>query len=415
MRPLASMLGILAATLAPIGCAMEGVPTDELGLDTLVGDVAGATASTTSTSDSASSSAVTPSPAAFASDAQSQSAATFRGEVYGSDDYRLYNLGAAYAGEQWTVKRTAWGDEDFTVVLFDQNYDMLYRSVLGSSGSLTHVLREGVDNLYVAFARSSSSAGGAFEFEANYLSGAAVPAPRTQVVYLNFEGTSNLTVNRRTGISFPPFDAAMLGDEYAGQTQEIKDIILAEMQRDYAAYDVQIISSDDGPPSGTYSIVHFGGDGAGLLGLADNVDKYNSNQTQNAAVFVNSYSLYWTMKLSTVEMGQMVSNTASHELGHLLGLYHTEDPEELMDTTGSAWDLVEDQQFKQAPLHDTVFPFGYENTPKLLLQTVGPRPGGALDVDKSEDVAKSISRAKIREFMKQELPSRCGNCLHLDD
>ncbi len=120
------------------------------------------------------------------------------------------------------------------------------------------------------------------------------------------------------------------------------------------------------------------------------------------------------MRLEPEEMGQMVGNVASHELGHLLGLYHTLDPDDVMDTTGTAWDLAEDQLFGHTQLDPTVFPIGQEDSPGLLEKTVGMRPGVVV-LDPSASTAKMARRAMIRRFAEEQIRWMCGTCQHLDD
>jgi hypothetical protein len=111
-------------------------------------------------------------------------------------------------------------------------------------------------------------------------------------------------------------------------------------------------------------------------------------------------------------MGQMIGNVASHEFGHLLGLFHTQEPADLMDTTGTAWDLVADQSFLTAALEPSVFPYGRENSPRRLGEIVGSRP--APPTGKRLDPA-GVQKAGIRALAREALKTRCGTCLHLNE
>jgi hypothetical protein len=219
-----------------------------------------------------------------------------------------------------------------------------------------------------------------------------------QVVYLNFAGGQDVQVQSRGPISFGAFDAAVLGAAYVTQTQRLKDVIVATMRERYALYEVEFLTSDDGPPpaDGQYSAVHFGGYDNVLLGLADGVDMYNEIPVQDAIIYVERFAPYQVMEMTPEELGVMIGNVASHELGHLLGLYHTSNADEVMDLSPSAWDLAGPQAFARAALEHTVFPTGAENTPRLLEETVGLRPEPA--VAKSATLL-SIARPKPRDIM----------------
>ncbi len=337
----------------------------------------------------------------------------FSGQV-ASGDYQLYELGPGRAGDRWTVSASGLMSGPFVVVLFDANHNLLMRTYLTYSQPLVHVLRADTDDLYLGVMPPSGQAGGTYRLKATLKGGQPVPPPRPQVVWLNFGGASGVSVHGQEPISFAAFDGAAIDpDLYAGTTDEIKAAIVAAMREDYAGYNVQIISSDEAPqPAGAVSIVHFGGSSPGLLGLADSVDNYNADQTQAAVVYIESFAPYRTMRLTPEEMGVMIANVASHELGHLLGLYHTVNHSDLMDSTGSAWDLAGQQDFVGGALEPTVFATGYEDAPTLLLQTVGPDPQSA----KSSATLKTHTgrfRA-IRAVVEQDLAHTCGTCLDID-
>lgn len=337
------------------------------------------------------------------------------GRVSPSARYQTFSLGSGNRGDELTVASPENGSGSFTVVMFDENFDLLRRAIVSPGAALTHTLREATAQVYVGVAVATGTTGGAFDLRISTRTGVAVPSPRGQSVYLNFAGGQSVKVHTKPAISFAPFRAEMLGDAYAGLTADLKQIIVEAVANDYRDYDVSIYSSDGPAPTGEYATIHFGGDDDGLLGLADSVDQYNTRAGENAIIYIGSFANFSTMGLTTDEMGLMIANVASHELGHLLGLYHTKDPNDVMDTTGSAWDLAEDQVFLRAPLESAVFPTGMENSPKLLRFGVGPSKNAGLKLKSLVGARKMESRAAIRRLVNSELPHACGTCLHLDD
>jgi len=380
------------------------VATDDVAGDSLITAVAGITESGASNPDETTS--------------KPPQSTAYAGSVAGSGDYRLIEIGAAAVGERWTVSDGSGllSGSSFLVVLLDENFDLLQRQVVSSGAPLVHVVRADSPAVYLGVSNSYGRAGGEFRFSVRLEAGLSVPPPRRQVVWLNFDGETDLSVHGRDGISFAPFDAAMLGSQYDGATDAIKAAIVAAMRVDYAGYNVKIVSSDDGPPpDGAYATVHFGGVDNRLLGLADSVDQYNADPYQHAIIYVESFADFGVMNLSDDEMGQMVGNVASHEFGHLLGLFHTQVPADVMDTTGTAWDLAADQSFLRGELEESVFPFGYENSPKLLGRIVGTTGEKAEDLAKPLGTAKMMRKAALRAMVRDTLRHRCGNCADPDD
>ncbi|MCK4341917.1 MAG: hypothetical protein KAY37_09370 [Phycisphaerae bacterium] len=411
MRLCFSRVIAIVVCVIPVGCAPEMIGSDAGGivdpLAVLVEDAPGA-----GDFDAAAS---TPFPTA-------QSVSTgmvLTGSVTERGDYLLFEVAGSAFGDEWTItSENSIGLASFLVVMLDANYELLQRRLISSRNPLEHIIRADTPTLFVGVTPAYGSGGGDFQFDLNYRSGALVPAPRRQVVWVNFGPGTDVKVHRRAGHSFPAFDAATLDPDYAGATESMKAAILEVMREDYAGYNVVITSSDDGPPpSGTYATIHIGGDDERLLGLADNVDQYNANLGQTAVVYAEAFSDFRVMNLTVEEMAQMIGNTASHELGHLLGLFHTTSPVDLMDTTGTAWDLVADQSFTLGPLEPTVFPFGFENSPQRLAETVGYKMGTEkkMDVTKALSAAKLQRKAELRAIIRHELHCRCGNCLNPDD
>lgn len=335
------------------------------------------------------------------------------GTLSGRGTYQLFPIPDIAAGESWRIEGIASGS--FTVALFDADMNLLARAGTISAAPLLHVTRRATPHAFVGVMPSIGAGGGLFRLRVTRQGGQAIPAPRPQVIYLNFAGGEGVRVHTRGATSFPAFDAAVLGPAYEGVSQEVKSAAVATIREDYAPYNVTILSSDDGPPpSGVaYSTVHFGGADPSLLGLADNVDRYNQDLAQGAIVFVETFAAFASMELGPDEMGLMIGNVGSHELGHMLGLFHTANPDDVMDTTGTAWDLADAQSFLTVRLEPTVFATGSENSPRILEETVGLRPeGAALDLPPLR--AKNARQKAIRRLAREQMRWSCGLCLNPD-
>lgn len=396
------ILPVLISALAAPACVPGGGLLDD---DSVLGQVFNAPQSGASDSGGgAASTAVTSTPG--------RATSLISGRATDRDSYQLFELSSFNAGDRLALESVQLlpGNSLFTVAVFDQDMNLLARTPSFPAKDVIHVMRRASHTVIIGVRPTYDDSGGDFRIQLTRAPGVPIPAPARQTVYLNFGSGSDIRVHTRSGISFPAFDAAMLGDDYVGTTEQVKRSIVETMRADYAGFDVRIVTSDEGPPpSGAYSTVHFGGSVSGLLGLADNVDRYNSDPTQTAVVFIRGFEPFEVMQLTPEEMGVMIGNVGSHELGHMLGLYHTREPHEVMDTTGTAWELAENQRFDRAALDPSVFPVGMEDSPMILADTVGELPSAPQAV-KSVDAIKHSMRMLIRDLSEIELVTGCGLC-----
>lgn len=292
-----------------------------------------------------------------------------------ADEIAIVELGPSEPGDEWTFRArgAANGARQVVLALLDQDGYLLRRGRLTTTLSVRHRIHQRVASLRVAL-HSETDAGWAAELTAVVRRGLPAPQPQPQVVWLNFAGGQDVRIGEKAPVAFGPFDAGVIGPAYTDKSAELKAAITAVVRAAYDGFDVRVLSSDEtAAPVGPYATVHFGGDDAGQLGLADGVDRYNADRNDQCIVYVEGFASYATMDLRVDELGRMIGNTAAHELGHLLGLYHMRGDGALMSDTHTAWELTEPMHLKAAEVAPSVFPVGIEDPTTILGLTVGWR------------------------------------------
>ena len=395
---------VLSSVITLAGCSGISDPAELLGAGSpTAGSVVAGVSATAGSSPSSE-------PASAASTSQLDIA------LSGPGDYQLIDLGPAAEGQRIRIVpdgSTIGGP--FVLALFDARQNLLSRRYLAGGAELSHTLRVAADNLILGVMIPAGGRTGSVRLQVRIEDAAAKPDLRPQLVWFNFAGASGVTVGGDGPVEVKPFDAAELGPAYAGKTEAIKAAIVAAVREDYAPYDVTIVTSDEAPePAEPHSVIHFGGYSSGLLGLADNVDEYNRDVSQQAIVYVETFAIYDTMQLDDQQMAFMIANVASHELGHLLGLYHTREPSDVMDTTGTAWDLTLDQQFRRAPLEPSVFATGMQDSGMLLRRAVGLASKPAAARRRSLSMQQRKQYGRMRALISPDLSVLCGTCRNLN-
>jgi hypothetical protein len=304
---------------------------------------------------------------------------TVSGSIGSAADVDVFDLGPVAAGDQLIVETQQSSALDAAAGLFDDremalivNDDRAYG--LGRYDPyINHVIREALPHCYLVIASSPyESTTGSYVLTLTRHPGVAVPSAHGQAVLLDFNGASNVRIGGRSAINVPAFDAASIDSKYAGHTAEVVDTIEAMMRAEYAPYNVQVYSTAEGSlPTGNYSTVYFGTYDSALLGLADSVDVYDADTTDECIVYTDTFRLFMPLNPTIQQMATAVGNVATHEFGHLVGLYHTRDASEVMDITGSAQSLLVDQTLHEAPLEDSVFPIGSQDPGMLLMDALG--------------------------------------------
>jgi len=292
-------------------------------------------------------------------------------------DRDVYELGPANAGDRVRAELNINNGHDIVLGLFDDQNSLLAYIDQGSSTAGPHsiniVLRESTTRLYaVVDTRSASGDERAYSARV-YVEGAqGIPADKPQIVVLAFRGAAGVQIGYRLPVNVPAFDATVISSRFAGQTDAVIHTVLEIVRKDYEGLNVEFYTDYDANiPAGERSTVYFGTYDSRLLGLADNIDPYNSNNTQEAILYTDTFAMFDIFQPSVEEISQVLANVASHEVGHLLGLRHTADVNDVMDVTASARQMMLDQWFKIAELDLSVLSIGMQDSPAMLSWAVG--------------------------------------------
>ncbi len=330
-----------------------------------------------------------------------------RGTVNGTSDVDVYDLGPISRGTRIVVEMTAADSLDGALAIFDDTGATLLvndhrNAYLGRKDPFIDVVsrRDSSACLVAVSATPGYSALGNYALLASRQDGAAVPSSQSDTVLLVFTGGSNVRIGGRAAVNVPAFDAADIGSSFAGQTSAIMAQVLASVREDYEGLNVTIYSTSEGTQwDGVMTRVFFGTYDPGLLGVAEGVDEYNSTNAQEAIIFTDTFGAFMQLDPSVSEISAALTNVTSHEIGHLLGLVHTADPEGVMDVTASLNRLLIDQDFRKSELYADVFPVGDQNALQCLMDSIG----GTVDLAAFKAYYKSAAYSKT--FFEDEGPS----------
>lgn len=293
----------------------------------------------------------------------------------------IVDLGPVAPGDRIivTVKPSAGSMLDPVAALFDASEELfaLNDDVNFDQGqidsAIDDIVRTASSKMYFAIIKFPlGNQEGAYDATVEIQRGQAIPAPQSQILYLNFAGGS-VTIPSEGTINVGAFDAADIDATYAGQTAVIKTAIVNTVRNRFVGTSLQVVTSDEVPPPGPpgcFSTVLFGGFSGTKFGVAQSVDQSNRDRCDDAIVFTERFNEPFASDPTPEGMGLAIGHVAAHEAGHLLGLNHVADVTDLMDTTGSASTLLVTQIFKTSQLAGSVFPIGVQNGPAMLSRVV---------------------------------------------
>ncbi len=304
--------------------------------------------------------------------------ADFSASISQAADYDLFDIGEIAIGKQIRIDVQAANSQlDLVLALFDESQSVYAFSDDRSDTDLNPLLdvplRAPTRKYFVGVAPFPGTSDTGNYTVSVTISDSNDASPQEQIVFLDWAGGQNITLRNIGTYNIDPFSATDVGFA-AGQTDTIKRGVEAGVAARYAGYRLTVLNSDADPvPSVAHSTVYFGGTNPAAFGISEQIDPLNEDHSDNSIIYSSSFRGARTFA-SNPTLAQMItalSNTTAHEIGHLLGMVHTNDCSNLMDTRCGNDSLLVTQSFNIGVLDSSVFPVGNEDTASLLEWTIG--------------------------------------------
>jgi hypothetical protein len=297
-------------------------------------------------------------------------AVQINGTLSASDNLDVFFLGELQQGQRIVAEikgNNLFQNGDIVLGLFDANQDVAIFEenvvTVSQTETVTLIVRE-AGNYYLGVSESSPTGAVGFPYSMVVTLGSEeIPAPRKQIVYLNYNGVPSVTIGTNSFTNVRSFSEL----PYGLGTPAVADKITKQVQGDYPQLNIQILSSyDTQEPQDPHSVVFVCANDGAFFGMADQIDWYNQDLSDRAIIFTG---LLATSNLTENQFVDATANVVAHELGHLVGLAHTHDHTELMDQSTPMSYLSKTQNFHRASLAD--FPIGWEDSVQLLQFSLG--------------------------------------------
>jgi len=302
------------------------------------------------------------------------------GELYDLDrDFSLFILDA-------DQNIYAWYQSDF--VLFTRET----RLIIGHSSPHYYLVSDGSVGVNLRVERSTG-----------------LYAPRQQRVFVDFRGGAAIGAGSIPPQNVPALNASTFNQFFtvnpnftdATDTPLLAQGIMQELRSVYAGLNVQFVGTNETttPPALPYKTLYVGNAiNESLYGIADYLNPRNDTETGSGIIFAlgigeavidnNAFSnppVSGNPSQALSDLGRIIGNVAAHECGHLLGLRHTSEPLDLMQTEGTNADDITlprvlksgtpaaGEQIDLLPpfFSPDVPPIGVQNAIQYLLEVVG--------------------------------------------